>query len=163
MTAIQFGSCWIPGSWVIKGELAFFTSKKDCPSAKENAIDRIPVPHQIFWRSVPGEGLHDFPDKIADYTTDAGPSRTFGFEFPEKLKPLAVPTDSGIRLYNDKRFAPRMPNSGKHNPKEPIGYSNFRPLVHPFHDGQLLAQCDILNSKIQGDFDLRPHERNKNS
>jgi hypothetical protein len=40
--------------------------------------------------------------------TDAGPSRTFGF--PEKLKALSVPTDNGIRFYNDKGFAPRMPN-----------------------------------------------------
>jgi hypothetical protein len=56
-----------------------------------------------------------------------------------------------------------MPDSGKQNPEEPMGHPNFRPLVRPFHDGQLLAQCDILNSKIQGDFDLRPHEQNKNS
>jgi hypothetical protein len=74
-----------------------------------------------------------------------------------------VPANNGIRHYNDKRFAPTSPNAGKQYPEETIRHSNFRPLVRPFHDSQLMAQCDILNSKIQGDFDLRPHEQNKNS
>ena len=34
------------------------------------------------------------------------------FEFPEKFETLAVPADNGLRLYNDKRFAARTPNSG---------------------------------------------------
>jgi hypothetical protein len=50
-----------------------------------------------------------------------------------------------------------MANFGKQNLEEPIGHSNFRPLVRPFHDGQLLAKSNILSSKIQGDFDFRPH------
>jgi hypothetical protein len=104
-----------------------------------------------------------FPNKLADFTIDTGPSRTFGFECPKKLKTLSVPTDNGIRLYNDKRFAPKMPNSGKQNPEEPIGHSKFRPLVCSFHDGQLLAKRNILSNKICDDFDLRPHEQNKNS
>jgi hypothetical protein len=58
-------------------------------------------------------------------------------------------------------LAPTSPNAGKQYPEEPIRHSNFRPLVRPFHDGQLLAQCDIFGNKIQDDFDLRPHEHNK--
>jgi hypothetical protein len=106
-------------------------------------------------------GFGHFPDKIADFFSDAGSSRTFGFEFPEKLEPLSMPTNNGIRLYNDKRFAPTSPNPGKQNPEEPIRHSNFRTLVRSFHDSQLMAQCNILNSKIQGDFDLRPHQQNQ--
>jgi hypothetical protein len=68
---------------------------------------------------------------------------------------LSVPTDNGIRLYNDKGCGPRMPNSEKQNPEEPIRHSNYRPLVCPFHDGQLLAKCNILSNKIRGDFDIR--------
>ncbi len=49
-------------------------------------------------------GFGHSPDKIADLTIDCWSSGTFGFEFPEKLKTLAVPVDNGIRLYNDKRF-----------------------------------------------------------
>jgi len=106
-------------------------------------------------------GCSHFSDKIADFMTNTGSSRTFGFEFPEKFKTLSVPADNAIRLYNDKRFAPREPNSGKQNPEESIRESNFRPLVRPFHYGQLLAKRKVLGSKIRGDFDLRQYERNK--
>lgn len=88
-------------------------------------------------------------------------SRTFGFKFPEKLETLSVPADNSIRLYNDKSFAPGIPNSGKQNPKESIRHSNFRPAVRPFHYGQLLAKRKVFGSKIRGDFDLRPYEQNK--
>ena len=101
------------------------------------------------------------PDKITDFMTDLRLSRTFGFEFPEKFEPLAMPEDNSIRLYNDKRFAPRSPNSGKQNPEEPIHYSNFRPLVRPFHSGQLLAKGKIFGSEIRINFELRPNEQNK--
>jgi hypothetical protein len=53
-------------------------------------------------------GRSHLSDKIADFTIDLRPSRTFGFEFPEQFKAFAVPTDNGVRRYNDKRFAPRM-------------------------------------------------------
>ncbi len=106
-------------------------------------------------------GCSHFSDKIADFTTDTGSSRAFGFEFPEKFKTLSVPTDNAIRLYNNKRFAPREPNSGKQNPEESIRHSNFRSLVRPFHYGQLLAKRKVLDSEIRGDYDLRQYERNK--
>ena len=101
------------------------------------------------------------PDKVTDFTTDLRPSRAFRFEFPEEFEPLAMPVDNSIRLYNDKRFAPRSPNSGKQNPEESIHYSNFRPLVRPFHYGQLLAKRKVFGSEIRSDFDLRPNEQNK--
>ena len=65
-------------------------------------------------------GYRHFSDKITDFPIDSGSSRIFGFDFPKKLKPLSVPPDNSIRLYNDKRFAPRIPNSGKQNPEESI-------------------------------------------
>ena len=86
------------------------------------------------------------PDKVTDFTTDLRPSRAFGFEFPEKFEPLAMPVDSSIRLYNDKRFAPGPPNYGKQNPEEPIRHSNFWPLVRSFHYSQLLAKRKVLDS-----------------
>jgi hypothetical protein len=60
------------------------------------------------------------PDKITNFTIDLRPSRAFGFEFPEKFEPLAMPVDNSIRLYNDEKFAPRSQDSGKHNPEKPI-------------------------------------------
>jgi hypothetical protein len=99
-------------------------------------------------------GRSHLSDKIADFTIDLRSSRTFGFEFPEKFKAFAVSTDNGIRRYNDKRFAPRMPNARKQGPEEPIRHSYFRPLVRPFHDGQLLAKRKVLGNKIRCDFDL---------
>lgn len=56
-----------------------------------------------------------------------------------------MPVDNGVRRYNDERFAPRSPNSGKHNPEESIHHSNLRPLVHPFHYDQLLAKRKVLS------------------
>jgi hypothetical protein len=91
-------------------------------------------------------GLSHFPDKITDLTIGFWSSGTFGFEFPEKLKTLAVPVHNSIRPYYDKRFAPRNPNSGKQNPEGPIHHSNFRPLVCPFHYGQLVAKCKVLSA-----------------
>jgi len=101
------------------------------------------------------------PDQITDFTTDLRPSRAFGFEFPEKFETLSMPADNSIRLYNDERFAPRSPNSGKQNPEEPIRHSNFRPLVRPFHYGQLVAKRKVFGSKIRNDFELQPYEQNK--
>ncbi len=101
------------------------------------------------------------PDKITDFTTDLRPSRAFGFEFPEKFKTLAMPVNNSIRLYNEERFAPRSPNSGKHKPEESIRPSNFWPLVRPFHYDQLLAKPKVLDSEIRGDLELRPNEQNK--
>ena len=106
-------------------------------------------------------GYRHFADKITDFPIDSESSRTFGFDFPKKFKTLLVPADNSIRLHNDKRFAPRIPNSGKQNPEESIRYSSFWPLVCPFHYGQLLAKRKVLDSEIQGAFDLRPYEQNK--
>ena len=106
-------------------------------------------------------GFGHFPDKIADFTTGLRSSRAFGFEFPEKLETLAVPADNGIRLDNDQRFAPRAPDSRKHNPEEPICHSYLRPPVCPFHYGQLLAKRQVLGSEIRSDSELRQYERNK--
>ena len=93
-------------------------------------------------------GYSHFPDKITNFTFDLWSSGTFGFEFPEKLKTLAVPADNGIRLCNDESFSPRTPNSGKQNPEESIRHSNFRPLVRSFHYGQLLAKRKVFGSEI---------------
>ena len=106
-------------------------------------------------------GYSHFPDKVTDFTIGSRSSRTFGFEFPEQFKTLAVPADNGIRPYNDKRSAPRTPNSGKQNPEEPIRHSNFRPLVRSFHYGQLLAKRKVFGSEIRSDLELRPYEQNK--
>ena len=43
----------------LRGRDYFFEAHVFHSIAKEDAIDRIPVSHQIFWRSVPGEGLYD--------------------------------------------------------------------------------------------------------
>ncbi len=99
-------------------------------------------------------GLSHFPDKITDITIGFWSSGSSRFEFPEKLKALAVPTHNSIRPYYDKRFAPRNPNSGEHNPEEPIRHSNFRPLVCPFHHGQLMTERKVLSGKIRDDFGL---------
>ncbi|MCP4339663.1 MAG: hypothetical protein GY799_12430 [Desulfobulbaceae bacterium] len=101
------------------------------------------------------------PDKITDFTADLRPSRAFGFEFPEKFETLAMSVGISIRLYNDKRFAPRSPDLGKHNPEESIRHSNFRPLVRSFHYGQLLAKRKVFGSEIRSDLELRPYEQNK--
>ena len=101
------------------------------------------------------------PDKMTDFTTDLRSSWAFGFEFPEKLKTLAVPADNGIRLCNDESFSPRTPNSEKQNPEESIRHSNLRPLVRPFHYGQLLAKRKVLGSEIRSNSEFRPNEQNK--
>ena len=106
-------------------------------------------------------GYSHFPDKVTDFMIDFWSSETFGFEFPEKLKTLAVPADNGIRLYNDKRCAPRTPKSGKQNPKEPIRHSNLWPPVCPFHYGQLLSKRKVFGSEIRIDLELRRYEQNK--
>ena len=80
-------------------------------------------------------GYSHFPDKVTDFTTGSRSSWAFGFEFQEKLETFAVPADNGIRPYNDKRSAPRTPNSVKQSPEESIRHSNLRPLVRPFHYG----------------------------
>jgi hypothetical protein len=72
-----------------------------------------------------------------------------------------MPVDNGVRLYNDERFAPRSPNSGKHKPEESIRHSNLRPLVRTSHYDQLLAKRKVFGSEIRGDFELRPNEQNK--
>ncbi len=92
------------------------------------------------------------PDKITDFTTDLRPSRAFGFEFPEKFETLAMPVDNSIRLYNDERFAPGTPNSGKQNPEEPIYCMNLRPSAGSLHYDQLMAKRKVLGSEIRGDF-----------
>jgi hypothetical protein len=117
--------------------------------------------HILDWCTPARVGLSHFPDKITNFTIGFWSSGTFGFEFPEKLKTLAVPAHNCIRLYYDKRFAPRTPNSGKQNPEEPIRPSNFRSLVCPFHYGQLVAKCKVLGSEIRSDIELRPYEQNK--
>ncbi len=43
----------------LRGRDYFFDAHVFHSITKENAIDRVPVSHQILWRSVPGEGLHD--------------------------------------------------------------------------------------------------------
>ena len=97
-------------------------------------------------------------DQITDLTTDSRPSRSFGFEFPEKLETLSVPADNGIRVDNDKRFTPRAPDSGKENPEKSIRHSNLRPPVRPFHHDQLLAKRQVLSSEIRGDPESQPNK-----
>lgn len=63
-------------------------------------------------------GYSHCPDKATDFTFDLWSSGTFGFEFPEKLKTLAVPKYNSIQLYNYKRFAPRYPKSGEQNQED---------------------------------------------
>jgi hypothetical protein len=57
---------------------------------------------------------------------------------PQRFKSLAMPTDNGIRHYNDKGFAPTRPNAEKQYPEEPIRHSKFRPPVRLFHDSQFV-------------------------
>lgn len=42
-----------------RGREYFFNAHVLHSITKENAIDRIPIPHQILWRRIPREGLHD--------------------------------------------------------------------------------------------------------
>ena len=96
-------------------------------------------------------GCSHLPEKITDFTTDMRRSLAFGFEFPEKFKTPAIPVDNSIRFYNDERFAPGTPNSGKQNPEEPIHHSNLRSLVRPFHYEQLLAKDKASTSLLRQD------------
>ena len=43
----------------LRGRYYFFDAHVFRSIAKENAIDRIPIPHQILGRRIPGQGLHD--------------------------------------------------------------------------------------------------------
>jgi hypothetical protein len=60
---------------------------------------------------------------VACGSISAGPSLTFGFEYPKKVKALAVPTDKSIRFYNSESLLPRMPNSEKQKTQKP--YPSF--------------------------------------
>ncbi|MCP4400295.1 MAG: hypothetical protein GY801_23680 [bacterium] len=81
--------------------------------------------------------------------------------FQKRLKPLRCQWTTVSGIYNAERFAPRNPNSGKHNPEESISPSNLRPLVHPFHYDQLLAKRKDFGSEIRAGFELRPNEQDK--
>jgi len=43
----------------LRGREHFFDTHVFHSIAKENTIDRIPIPHQILWRRIPGKGFHD--------------------------------------------------------------------------------------------------------
>ena len=90
-------------------------------------------------------GSSNLSDRITDFTVDLGSSFNFGFDFPEKLEAISVPSYNGFWFDNNERFAPRAPYLRKQNPEKPILCFDLRSSVDSFHHGQLLAKCEVLN------------------
>ena len=67
---------------------------------------------------------------------------------PSPAEPVAMPPDNGVRLHDDQRRAPVLPDSRQGNPKQSIATFEARVVRGTFHRRQLLPQRQVL----QGQF-----------
>jgi hypothetical protein len=59
-----------------------------------------------------------------------------------------MPSHDRVRLHEHQRRAPIPPESGHHDPKEPIVRPKTRAFGGPFHGPELLPQCHILQDQF---------------
>jgi hypothetical protein len=53
-----------------------------------------------------------------------------------------MPGHHGLRLDDDQRFRPAIPQLAEHKPEQPIKALQFGTGLFPFEDGELLAKND---------------------
>ena len=108
-----------------------------------------------------GIGLSHPADKIAHILTDRRPSWTFTTRLvlPEELESLSMPAHYGIGFDYDQSILPTAPETGEQDPKETVSGAKLRALARTFHDSQLLAKRQVLQSKIEGLFESGKYGR----
>ena len=72
---------------------------------------------------------------------------------PEQLEALFMPPHHGVGFDNDQSLLPITPEPREQDPKETVSWAKLRPLARAFHDGQLLAKREVLQSEIEGLFE----------
>ena len=71
-----------------------------------------------------------------------------------------MPTDDGVRLYDDQGIAPSWPQATKENPEETVARGKRWACSLLLEDGELLSQCGILDCEVQRAMEAR-EERTK--
>ena len=82
-----------------------------------------------------------------------------GLVSPEQLEALFMLPHHGVGFNHDQRLLPVAPEMGKQDPKETVYRAKLSPLARAFHDGQLLAKREVLQSEIEGLFESRKYGR----
>ena len=102
------------------------------------------------WCSPERVSVHHLKNKVTDFGADRRPAGTFtsGLEPPEQLETLSVPPNDRLGFDDDQWLLPVAPKTIKHDPEKTVFYSNLRPFLMTFPDGQLLAERKVFQSQI---------------
>src|ERR671918_3071218 len=90
------------------------------------------------------------PDECGDLGADgwaagSGPTRRAG---PVLAEASPLPSEDGIRRYDNQRPPPANPDTGQAGPEQAVGRAEPRPGRRSLVDGELLAQGKILEGEV---------------
>src|SRR5690242_10382995 len=102
-----------------------------------------------LWRAPVGVLLGQAANQSANLRGDPRPAATRPrFPAPVQLEAGPMPTHYRFGLDDYQRVAPAGPRCTQDRPEEPIERAQRRSWPFPLQDGELLAECDDLDSKL---------------
>ncbi len=94
-------------------------------------------------------------DQFSDVCRNRWPPRlaAAGLPGPEQTKASAVPSDDGVRFYDDQSRPPIAPDSAQPCPKEPIARRQFGALHGALENAKLVSERQVLQLERRSRFE----------